>query len=664
MSSIDKIKIHNFKAFYTGSEPEEIDLGGKHLLLYGENGSGKSSIYWALYTLFQSETKTDDEIAKYFTPTHEEQLINFNYLNNRSDFTSDGDGKIINPTDIGKNSEVEVILEDKTSLKIDKDGKHETTPNKIEELHRNSDFITHRLLVNFYNFRNSKEINLWEVFVRDFFPFLKAKRGTDNKSLWQEYKEIKNDLPFNLNHTTKRFKRSKSKIKQNNFKKRIQNFNEDLEYWISKINLLSNEVYKNELKIIDGIEIIIDYSEQLKYDHYVDNVYVKNGVKYTQGTGYAKLNSPILKLKLRRHNEDGTFTFINRPQAYLNEAKITQIALSIRFSLLHESIKPNYAGQFLALDDLLISLDLSNRDIVLDAILNIYAKRFKIYMFTHERSFFNMAKSRIESEHNKSEWNFNEIFGMDESILKPQILSSEDFLSRSYYQYKLKDYPASVNYLRKELEKVLTDNLPSKVKKGDSGEDKNTLDGVITSGINYLEKLNLDPLPLKKCQQYLQILLNPLSHNENDIDAYETDIKRIRIIIEELKPFLQELKSKTKEILPRLSKVNLSLIENDGTTKQVYTLELQEELYIVEENTGVCKLSGCKIHSLESRTYLGGTLDEKDDYKNERWKNNSLEELYKAICTYKTIEPNENFLEQFETIEGKKISEFSINDVD
>ena len=80
MSAISKIKLHNFKAFFTGSEPEEIDLEGKNLLLYGENGSGKSSIYWALYTLFQSETKRNDEIVKYFTPIHNEQLINYNYL--------------------------------------------------------------------------------------------------------------------------------------------------------------------------------------------------------------------------------------------------------------------------------------------------------------------------------------------------------------------------------------------------------------------------------------------------------------------------------------------------------------------------------------------------------------------------------------------------------
>ncbi len=48
MKRINKIHINNLK-FFPDSEPIKIE--GKNILLYGENGSGKSSIYWALYTL-------------------------------------------------------------------------------------------------------------------------------------------------------------------------------------------------------------------------------------------------------------------------------------------------------------------------------------------------------------------------------------------------------------------------------------------------------------------------------------------------------------------------------------------------------------------------------------------------------------------------------------
>lgn len=48
---IKKIEIQNFRAFYGNFE---IELGGKNLLLYGENGSGKSSLFYALKLFLES----------------------------------------------------------------------------------------------------------------------------------------------------------------------------------------------------------------------------------------------------------------------------------------------------------------------------------------------------------------------------------------------------------------------------------------------------------------------------------------------------------------------------------------------------------------------------------------------------------------------------------
>ncbi|WP_418331837.1 hypothetical protein, partial [Segatella sp.] len=48
MSKIKRIWLNNFK-FFGSSSP--IELAGEHLLLYGENGSGKSSLCYGLNTL-------------------------------------------------------------------------------------------------------------------------------------------------------------------------------------------------------------------------------------------------------------------------------------------------------------------------------------------------------------------------------------------------------------------------------------------------------------------------------------------------------------------------------------------------------------------------------------------------------------------------------------
>lgn len=50
MHRINKLTLKNFK-FFIGEIP--INFERKNVLLYGENGSGKSSIYWALYIFFR-----------------------------------------------------------------------------------------------------------------------------------------------------------------------------------------------------------------------------------------------------------------------------------------------------------------------------------------------------------------------------------------------------------------------------------------------------------------------------------------------------------------------------------------------------------------------------------------------------------------------------------
>lgn len=63
MKRIKEISIQNFKAF---QREQVFPVNGKHVLVYGNNGSGKSSLFWALYTLLQSSIKTNEDVQKYF----------------------------------------------------------------------------------------------------------------------------------------------------------------------------------------------------------------------------------------------------------------------------------------------------------------------------------------------------------------------------------------------------------------------------------------------------------------------------------------------------------------------------------------------------------------------------------------------------------------------
>jgi len=54
---IKSIEINNYKAFLGN---HIINVSGKNVFIYGENGSGKSSLYYALKDFFQSSVENID----------------------------------------------------------------------------------------------------------------------------------------------------------------------------------------------------------------------------------------------------------------------------------------------------------------------------------------------------------------------------------------------------------------------------------------------------------------------------------------------------------------------------------------------------------------------------------------------------------------------------
>ena len=88
---INKLKLEHFKAF---REPAELVLDGKNVLVYGENGAGKSSLYQALKIIFHRKWIFDSQIAPTVTDPRDRRnaekdvLEQYNYqLTPLTDFT-------------------------------------------------------------------------------------------------------------------------------------------------------------------------------------------------------------------------------------------------------------------------------------------------------------------------------------------------------------------------------------------------------------------------------------------------------------------------------------------------------------------------------------------------------------------------------------------------
>jgi len=98
---------------------------------------------------------------------------------------------------------------------------------------------------------------------------------------------------------------------------------------------------------------------------------------------------------------------LRQPQFFLNEAKQSALALAIYLSarLACTQQAPEAAPKLIVLDDLLIGLDQSNRLPVLDVLMGHFSD-WQIVLLTHDRVWFEMAKAHLQPS---TDWTYLEL---------------------------------------------------------------------------------------------------------------------------------------------------------------------------------------------------------------------------------------------------------------
>lgn len=510
--------------------------------MYGENGSGKSSIYYALHCMFQAPLKPDAG-KKYFDPASEQHLKNLNNLDADSKIWIDFDGRHPFIYNIDKEGYQFTLL----------GGKH-PLPAQI-----NGCFVNHQFLFHFFNFRNSQRINLFPVFIKDILPFCKD----DNTGLHigEMYDEITASIIKKGRHI------------HPDYISNIEYFNKAVKKVVEDINIYASDRYNESFKDEDDNELVIrlrydsnfdkpedDTNEYwLKYDNIIELV-KENGEIKERKSSYKKLNEPFIGLEISEKMPDGNLRKIVKPHTYFNEAKLTAIALSVRFALLN--IEKPADGRFLALDDMLISLDMSNRAKVVDFLLKI-SDKYKIYLFTHDKMFFEYFKHKTKK--NQDAWVYKEIY-MDYDKT-PYIRNSEDYLGQAEHYIKQHEYEIAGNFLRKEAEAFCKNFLPKK--KQLTGDFAHLdLNGLIMNCKDYAAESGVIDISIfNELDEHRKFILNPSSHDSYDVAKYGHEVKRclqtlrkLREII--IKPFLKfgsqvEFTLKTPE--PRISEYKFIL---------------------------------------------------------------------------------------------------------
>lgn len=547
MAIITKIEIDGFKAF---PNIFSIDLSnGKNLLIYGENGSGKSSLYYALHVLMQSVFK-DDKGAKYFKPgdingdefiPNNEQLININRFD-------EAKANTYNPN-------IRITFDDGKVWRLDNGGlqsENGGNESEIRMLNKDSAFINHSYISRFHAARNSEEINLWNVFYKDILPF-HLPAGT-SEFLADLYDNIKREYNGGID------------IKNKAFQDQITKFNDLLDKYINRINIRINSIYNDNFKNEGDkdLNIKLIYYSKDHPDNVLKEQYYLFCEKNTNGANM--LYPPKIGIEIK---EAGLLIY--KPQSYFNEAKLTAIALAVRFAAM--STTAITSGSFLALDDMLISLDMSNRAKVVDLLLKI-SDKYKIYLFTHDKMFFEYFKHKTQSD--KEKWVYKEIY-MDDNK-SPYLRNSNDYLGQAEHFIKQHEYEIAGNFLRKAAESICKRFLP---RKWQMSPDYTLLDlnGLIQNCRRFASVSGIVDLSVfDKLDGYRKFILNPSSHDNYDVVKYRYEVENCLQTLHsfdaiEIKPFMKygaKVYFELKEPAPSINvyKFEISLCDDFKVIKQ------------------------------------------------------------------------------------------------
>ena len=444
---ITEIEIKNFKAFY-GTYRIDLRKTGRNLLIYGENGSGKSSLYFALKLFLESGDN----------PSHR-------FENDQNIFITDA-GYIKLCLRASQRSKQDTYEWSETV--------RETDDELIIEASRTKGFLDYKsLLETHYVHRNSDTVDVFDLLVKTLLA--NTLSTLTNRTLAADWADIQS--PFPRRNATSQIA---------TLERLIENFNNELANRLAELQPKASEILG-------------------KFEHNVAINFDFPGVKYNRET--KKLDNQQILLTVDLFN-----TNIPEHHRFLNEARLSAIAIAIYFSSI--LIQPESRLKILALDDVLIGLDMSNRLPVLD-ILEEYFPEHQIFLTTYDKAWYEIAKQRTSD----AEWEYAEFYTSEPNKYEiPIHAQDKPYLDKAKKYFDDNDYKACVIYLRTAFEiaiKRFCDKKNIQVRYCENPKDLTSEDfwtpikaGTLRDGTPFLEQSFINEIEL-----YRSIILNPLSHS-------------------------------------------------------------------------------------------------------------------------------------------------------
>ena len=468
---ITSIEIKNFKGFY-GTYNIELHQNRHNLLVYGDNGSGKTSLFMALKLFLEASVKGHafEKHQNIFIP-NDKGYVKLHIKPDQS----------VSP----------VTYEWSKTI-------NETNDPSIMDANKAKGFFDYKgLLETYFLHRTSPTVNLFNLLVNTLLA--NSINDFSKQNFADDWTAVRRAAST---------RKTKEQIQASN--DIIQKFNEGFTHKLAELKVKAVDMLKRF-----GYEIRLDFDF--------------TGISYHKENKTLKNKEVILKVTLFNKA-------IPKHHLFLNEAKLSAIALSIYFASLLQS--PSSSLKILALDDVLIGLDMSNRLPILE-ILESEFSDYQIFLLTYDKQWYEIVK---ESTQPKQKWGYAHLYchniDKHEIVVISRDNSDNPYLDKAKEYFQANDYKACAIYLRTAFESMVKDFcLKNKllvtyhdpknpqiqyfwnaiIKGKDRNKNPYITDNVLIHDINFSRRF----------------LLNPLSHSET-INVFKSEIERAIKAIEKL----------------------------------------------------------------------------------------------------------------------------------
>jgi energy-coupling factor transporter ATP-binding protein EcfA2 len=606
---ITSILINNYRAFFN---KETIDIPrGNNLLVYGENGSGKSSFFRAVHDFFKS-SRTEVPFEK-------------------NSFRAGDDGFVqLTFTPAGARA----VPVTRIYHSVTANTNTNTAPH-IQQAFKAGGFLTYVQLLKTYLIESKKENpNLFDLLVNNILAdhIIPFDNTTPLKKEWERIYKLRT----------------------------IDRRRSEYKYAYSQ-NLLSLDPFNDSL-----VEILSDLQTELSRllkTYFNHEISVTIAGLRVREVDYKKLGD----MDIRFNIDYGVHSITDGYQYYLNEARLSALAICTYLASL-KIIPQNVQYKILFLDDIFIGLDTSNR-IPLINIINKEFQDYQVFITTYDRNWFDIAKEHISN----ATWSLMEMYydrivqvnpPGSKTVLRdePVIVNpSPTYLKRAEEYFKAKDYAATANYLRKEIERLVKSKLPLEYRTTQTEnwgtKDITKLDTLVQNLEKYYDDCSETiPQNVKDSFSILRkTILNPKSHDDNKSPTYRLELDKTFQLIAD---FTSIPLIKRKELLS----VGSTLTYTNTAKRYSADMILQDNLFLLEVD-GIQKLGKSKIHII-TWTFEGVEFSNCNSQNNQRFaqsvidkhcnKEYNLQEVYDMITHSLTLPVSTDLLAEF-TIDGQSL---------